>query len=98
MNEMNEIVLGKRKINSFSRPYIIAEIGVNHGGSLYLAKKMIKFAKRGGADAAKFQSYKAETLASKNSPAYWNKVLGQFLKRKTKIDHVLQWSDIKKKK
>ncbi len=69
---MNEIVLGKRKINFFSRPYIIAEIGVNHGGSLYLAKKMIKFAKRGGADAAKFQSYKAETLASRNSPAYWD--------------------------
>ncbi len=69
---MNEIILGKRKINFFSRPYIIAEIGVNHGGSLYLAKKMIKFAKRGGADAAKFQSYKAETLASRNSPAYWD--------------------------
>lgn len=69
---MNEILLGKRKINSFSKPYIIAEIGVNHEGSLKLAKKMIRLAKKGGADAAKFQSYKAETLASKNSPAYWD--------------------------
>ena len=32
------------------------------------------------------------------SPQYWDKVLGQFSKRKMKIDHILQWSDIKKKK
>ena len=69
---MNEILLGRRKINSFSKPYIIAEIGVNHGGSINLAKKMIYLARKGGADAAKFQSYKAETLASRNSTAYWD--------------------------
>ena len=28
--------------------------------------------KKGGADAVKFQTYKAELLASKNSPAYWD--------------------------
>ena len=55
-----------------SRPYIIAEIGVNHEGSLDLAKQLIELAKEGGADGAKFQSYKADTLASKNSPAYWD--------------------------
>ena len=55
-----------------SRPYIIAEIGVNHEGSLDLAKRLIELAKEGGADGAKFQSYKADTLASKNSPAYWD--------------------------
>ena len=69
---MNEILLGKRKINSFSKPYIIAEIGVNHEGSLKLAKKMIRLAKKGGADAAKFQTYKAEFISSRNSPAYWD--------------------------
>ncbi|PJE80506.1 N,N'-diacetyllegionaminic acid synthase [invertebrate metagenome] len=53
-------------------PYIIAEIGVNHGGSLELAKELILQAKNGGAHAAKFQSYKAGKIASKNSPAYWN--------------------------
>ena len=54
------------------RTYVIAEIGVNHEGSLDLAKQLIDLAKQGGADAAKFQTYKAETLASKHSPAYWD--------------------------
>ena len=47
------------------QPYIIAEIGVNHEGSMKLAKRLVDEAKNGGADAVKFQSYKAETLTSK---------------------------------
>ncbi len=54
------------------KPYVIAEIGVNHECSLIRAKKMIRLAKNGGADAVKFQTYKAETLASRYSPAYWD--------------------------
>ena len=52
--------------------YIIAEIGVNHECSIKVAKKLILLAKRGGADAAKFQTYKAEKIACKNSPYYWD--------------------------
>tara|TARA_B110000027_G_C16120629_1_gene302667 strand:- start:3217 stop:4272 length:1056 start_codon:yes stop_codon:yes gene_type:complete len=55
-----------------SKPYIIAEAGVNHEGSLDTAKRLIEEAKEGGADAIKFQTYKASSLASKNSPAYWD--------------------------
>jgi sialic acid synthase SpsE len=69
---MNSIRLGSREISSTSLPYVIAEIGVNHEGSLDLAKRLIELAKEGGADAAKFQTYKAAKLASRNSPAYWD--------------------------
>ncbi|MBL7943705.1 MAG: N-acetylneuraminate synthase family protein [Flavobacteriales bacterium] len=54
------------------RPYIIAEAGVNHEGSMELAKRLIHEAAEGGADAIKFQTYKAETIASKDSPYYWD--------------------------
>lgn len=53
-------------------PYIIAEAGVNHEGSMDLAKRLIDEACEGGADAIKFQTYKADSIASKNSPAYWD--------------------------
>lgn len=54
------------------KPYMIAEVGVNHEGSMETAKRLVDEAKEGGAHAVKFQSYKAETLASKHSPAYWD--------------------------
>jgi sialic acid synthase SpsE len=62
---------GNLKIFSY-RPTIIAEAGVNHNCNLNLAKKYIDLAKKSGADAIKFQTYKAETLVSKISPAYWD--------------------------
>lgn len=55
------------------RPYLIAEAGVNHEGSLSRAFEMIDAAAEAGADMIKFQSYKAETLASRESPAYWDR-------------------------
>jgi len=66
------IQLGRLRIDADSQPYVIAEIGVNHEGSLETAKRLIELAKQGGADAAKFQTYKAESLASRHSPAYWD--------------------------
>ncbi|MGK2961638.1 MAG: N-acetylneuraminate synthase family protein [Gemmatimonadaceae bacterium] len=72
MPEARALRLGSRVVTEKTAPYVIAEIGVNHGGSLELAKQLIDLAKQGGADAAKFQTYKAETLASKHSPAYWD--------------------------
>ncbi len=80
----NLIKLGSRTITSASSPYIIAEIGVNHEGSIEKAKELIELAKAGGADAAKFQSYKANKLASKFSPSYWDTT-----KEKTKSQYEL---------
>ncbi len=48
--------------------YIIAEAGVNHNGSLDIAKKMILEAKNAGANAIKFQTFNVDNLVSKNAP------------------------------
>ncbi len=47
--------------------FIIAEAGVNHNGSLELAKKLIDVASDAGADAVKFQTFKAEKKKKKNA-------------------------------
>lgn len=47
--------------------FIIAEAGVNHNGSVELAKKLIDVAAKAGADAVKFQTFKADKLVSKTA-------------------------------
>ena len=47
--------------------FIIAEAGVNHNGSIELAKKLIDVASEAGADAVKFQTFKADKLVSKKA-------------------------------
>jgi len=49
------------------RIFIIAEAGVNHNGSLELAKKLIDIASDAGADAVKFQSFKTELLVTRDA-------------------------------
>lgn len=60
--------------------YLIAEIGVNYFDiaeeqdttPILAAKEMVKEAAEAGVDAVKFQSYSADSIASKHSPAYWD--------------------------
>ena len=51
-----------------TRTYIIAEAGVNHNGSLHLAKKLIDVAAASGADAIKFQTFQADKLLTFTAP------------------------------
>ncbi|EEP61156.1 N-acetylneuraminate synthase [Sulfurihydrogenibium yellowstonense] len=51
-----------------NKTFIISEAGVNHNGSIEIAKKMIEVAKECGADAIKFQTFKAEKVISKYAP------------------------------
>jgi N-acetylneuraminate synthase len=55
MNDRPSIRIGDRRVGDGEPVYIIAEIGINHNGSLELAEKMIAGAARAGCDAVKFQ-------------------------------------------
>ena len=60
------------EILSSGKPFFIAEAGVNHLGSLELGERLIKEASESGANAIKFQSYKAKNLCTKNAPRFWD--------------------------
>ena len=56
------------KFSNLQKCYLIAEIGVNHNGDINLAKKMIDEAVKSGADAVKFQTFKAKNLVTIGTP------------------------------
>lgn len=51
-----------RRIDDAGGPFIIAEIGINHGGSVEIAELLIRCARRSGADAVKFQGFTPNVL------------------------------------
>ena len=60
---MNRFKIGKSLIGKDAKVYFIADIAANHDGNLSRAKKLIKLCAKAGANAAKFQHFKAETMA-----------------------------------
>ncbi|MBI04287.1 MAG: N-acetylneuraminate synthase [Pelagibacteraceae bacterium] len=64
MNEQS-IKIGGTSISSKSNTYFIADIAANWDGSLDRAKKLIELCAKAGANAAKFQNFKASTIVSK---------------------------------
>jgi sialic acid synthase SpsE len=64
------VSISKKIINKNSSPFIIAKAGLNHNGKLHLAKKMIDSAKKAGADAIKFQTFKASDFLTTDSPHF----------------------------
>ena len=82
---MEKIKIGNRWIGEGEHCFIIAEIGSNHDGKLEQAKKLIDIAKEAGADAVKFQVFKAEKLYSKKTPAMTYLKKDKLLKNKETV-------------
>jgi len=78
----------KRKIGEGKRTFMVAEAGLNHNGKLKQAKELVKNAKKAGADAIKFQTFKAEKLTSRKNRYF--KLFQSLELRKT------EWIKIKK--
>jgi len=87
---MFQIKIGNKKINSKSPIYIIAEAGVNHNGSITLAKKLIDVAVKAKADAVKFQTFKAENIIIPKGPK------AKYHIETTGNDKKLSWFDLLK--
>jgi N,N'-diacetyllegionaminate synthase len=60
--KQHEFVLGGKTIGSSSGVFVIAEIGINHNGSVEQAARLIDAAADSGADAVKFQTFRADRL------------------------------------
>ena len=101
---MKEIRIGKHALSTSGPPYFIADIGSNHDGSLDRALKLVELAKGSGADAAKFQNFKADQLVSKvgfdsfgrvSNQASWGKSVYQTYKE---ASVPLSWTEVLKKR
>ncbi len=74
------IKIGKNKIHKNGKVYFIADIAANHDGDISRAKKLIKLAAKAGANAVKFQHFKANTIVSEYG-----------FRKSGKISHQSKW-------
>ena len=65
---MKPLTVGSRKIDRDSPVFVIAEIGVNHDGSVDIALKLVSIARECGADAVKLQIFRAERIDARVVP------------------------------
>jgi N,N'-diacetyllegionaminate synthase len=64
----SSINIGHKQVGPGHPAFIIAEAGVNHNGDLEMARQLVEVAAAAGADAVKFQTFRAEAVASPNAP------------------------------
>jgi N,N'-diacetyllegionaminate synthase len=97
------ITIRNKEIKKDGAPFIIAEVGINHNGSLEKAFKMINVAKNAGADCVKFQTFKAHEFVGDPNQMFTYKSQGkevtesmlEMFKRYEFSDE--EWKSIKKR-
>ena len=67
MNFKTEINISGRRISQNHKPFLVAEIGLNHNNDIDVGKRTIAAAKKAGVDAVKFQSYITEEFIDPRS-------------------------------
>lgn len=81
----NYIQIGKRRIGLDYQPFVIAEIGINHNGSMAKAKRMVKDAAKVGAECVKFQAHVVEDemvpVAKKIVPGHAKESIWDIMKK-----------------
>ena len=77
LNQTRPFQIAGRSIGPNDPPYCIAEVGINHNGDLALAMRMIDAAKAAGADAVKFQTFKAEEFCGDPGQTFTYKSQGK---------------------
>lgn len=99
---MEKIInIGRKLIGNGKPCFIIAEAGINHNGDITLAKKLVDASVKAGADAVKFQTFKAEGVVTRNTdiPPYAKKNIGKNLKQYDMIKKLeLTYDEFKKLK
>ena len=68
----NVVQIGKNLVGQQYAPYIIGEIGLNHNGSVEMAKQLIDACVESGCNAAKFQTFSTERISAKVLDARYN--------------------------
>jgi N,N'-diacetyllegionaminate synthase len=92
MKEM-DLPVDQKLLGSGSKVFVIAEIGINHDGSVHQAERLIDAATEAGADAVKFQSFRVDRLLIPSRDRYAQQTEGmesayQMLRR-----YELSWQD-----
>ena len=87
---MKKFKISNFSIENYGVPFVIAEAGVNHNGSIVIGKKMIDVAAKAGAHAIKFQSFITDEIILKKAPK------ATYHKKTTGSDKELSWYDLLK--
>lgn len=72
---MNVVDINGKKVGNGYPALVIAEVGVNHNGSIKRGLELINSAAKAGVDVVKFQTYSAKNIVTKSAPRYWDEKL-----------------------